>query len=102
MSGDQLGGILRAMIPTVAAFLGAYFLDSATWMIILGSLGTVVSAVWSYANKTPVAKLNSAADLLPAGSTLMLVAPANAPHEDKARIAELGRITNDRVVAKVA
>ena len=50
MNGDQIGGIIRALIPTVAAALGAYFLDTATWTIVLGAVGTVVSAIWSFAN----------------------------------------------------
>jgi hypothetical protein len=101
MSGDQLGGIFRAMIPTIAAFLGAYFLDGASWTIILGALGTIISAIWSFANKTPAKTLNSAASVLPPGATLLMIPSANASSDDKAKLAELGRITNDRVSAKV-
>lgn len=102
MNSDQITGIFRAAIPTIAMLLGVYYLDSATWTIILTSVGTVIAAVWSFSNNRPVALLNSAANQLPQGSQLVMVPRASAPPSEQAVIASLVDRTNDNVQAKLA
>jgi hypothetical protein len=49
---DQTGGVIRAMIPAVVAWLAAHHVlfDSDTWNIVLTCAATAVVAVWSYFN----------------------------------------------------
>jgi hypothetical protein len=49
MNSSQLAGILRAVIPALAAYLAAKgaFFDTDTWNIILASLATAGVAAWS-------------------------------------------------------
>lgn len=53
-NSDQTGGVIRALIPTVVAYLaGAHILfDAGTWNIILTSVVTIGVAVWSYYNNS--------------------------------------------------
>lgn len=53
MNNDQVGGVIRAIVPGIAAALSHYALNDATWTIVLTSLATAAVAVWSYRTNKP-------------------------------------------------
>ena len=56
MNGEQLGGIVRAIISAVGGyFVGKGIVDSATMTSIAGAVATLAAAVWSVWVKKPEA-----------------------------------------------
>lgn len=54
MNGDQLGGILRAILTTLAGFAVAKgWVDNATALSVTGGVVTVIVAVWSWWTNRP-------------------------------------------------
>lgn len=53
MNGEQIGGIVRAILATVGGVLATKgYLDASTWQVIAGAAATIVTAIWSYKSKT--------------------------------------------------
>lgn len=56
MTGEQVGGIVRAIASAVGGyFVGKGIVDASTVTSIGGALATIVVAVWSVLSKKPVA-----------------------------------------------
>lgn len=57
MNGDQIAGIVRAIVAAIGGFLVAKgTIDEATVIAVSGALATLATAVWSVKSKaqTPV------------------------------------------------
>ena len=53
MTGEQIAGIVRAVVAAVGGYLvGKGLVDSETVVTIGGALATLVTAVWSVYSKT--------------------------------------------------
>ena len=63
MNYDQLTGVVRAVTPALAAVLSQYFLNDATWTIIITSLSTAGMSVWSYQNNKASAVIATVANM---------------------------------------
>ena len=54
MSGDQIGGIVRALLAAAGGWaIGKGYIDSATATTISGAIVTIVVAGWSYYTNRP-------------------------------------------------
>lgn len=55
MNGEQIAGIVRAVISAVGGYLiGKGIVDAATVTAVAGAAATIVAAVWSvYSKKKP-------------------------------------------------
>jgi len=48
MTGDQIGGIVRAIVSAIGGFLvGKGYLDSETALALTGAVVTIAVSVWS-------------------------------------------------------
>lgn len=54
MTGEQIGGIVRAVVAAASGYLVAKGIgDAALWQAVAGAVATVVVAWWSWkSNKT--------------------------------------------------
>lgn len=60
MNGDQLLGILRAVLAAAGGWaVGKGYTDSATATAVAGALLTIATAVWTYYAHTQNAMINS-------------------------------------------
>lgn len=49
MTGEQIGGIVRAVLATIGGILATKgYLDASTWTVIAGAVATIATAIWSY------------------------------------------------------
>jgi hypothetical protein len=56
MTGEQFGGIVRALVTFAAGFLVAKGVgDAGMWQIVGGSLATIAASVWSWYSNKPAA-----------------------------------------------
>lgn len=54
MNGDQIGGIIRAIISALGGyFVGKGITDAATVTAVAGAGATIAAAVWSILAKKP-------------------------------------------------
>lgn len=54
MNGEQIGGVVRAIVAAVGGyFVGKGLVDSATMTTISGAVATLFVAVWSVWSKKP-------------------------------------------------
>lgn len=53
MSGEQFGGVLRAVLTFLAGFLPATFLNGETIGLVIGGIVTIGVALWSYYTNKP-------------------------------------------------
>lgn len=54
MTGDQVGGILRAILAAAGGWaVGKGYIDNATATAIAGGVVTIGVAVWSYVTNKP-------------------------------------------------
>lgn len=54
MNGDQIGGIIRAIISALGGyFVGKGITDTATVTAVAGAGATIAAAVWSVLAKKP-------------------------------------------------
>ncbi len=54
MNGDQVGGIVRAVMSAIGGyFVGKGLIDASTMTTIAGAIATLSVAVWSVASKKP-------------------------------------------------
>ena len=52
MNGEQIAGIVRAVVSAVGGYLvGKGLVDSETVVSVAGALATIATAVWSVASK---------------------------------------------------
>lgn len=52
MNGEQIAGIVRAVVSAVGGYLvGKGLVDSETVVSVAGALATIAAAVWSVASK---------------------------------------------------
>ena len=62
MNGDQLGGILRAVLPAIGAYIAAKgWLPIGTVNEIGGAIITAAVAFWSFKTNAPAAMISSVA-----------------------------------------
>lgn len=56
MNGEQIAGIVRAVISAVGGYLiGKGIVDAATVTAVAGAAATIAAAVWSVVSKKPAA-----------------------------------------------
>lgn len=56
MNGEQIGGIVRAVVAAIGGyFVGKGITDAATVTTISGAVATLAVAVWSVISKKPAA-----------------------------------------------
>jgi hypothetical protein len=54
MNGDQIGGIVRAIVAAVGGyFVGKGVIDGGTVTTIAGAVATLVTAIWSVVSNKP-------------------------------------------------
>ena len=54
MNGEQVGGIVRAIVSAVGGYLvGRGFIDESTAVSLAGAAATIAVAVWSVLAKKP-------------------------------------------------
>lgn len=65
MNSSQLTGILRAVVPAIVAYLAGkgILFDADTWNIIIGSLVSIIAAVWSAKVHTESSTVIAAAEV---------------------------------------
>lgn len=56
MNGEQIGGVVRAIISALGGyFVGKGITDAATVTAVAGAFATIAAAVWSVVVKKPAA-----------------------------------------------
>ena len=56
MNGEQIGGVVRAIISALGGyFVGKGITDAATVTALAGAAATIAAAVWSIVAKKPAA-----------------------------------------------
>jgi hypothetical protein len=52
MDGEQIAGVVRALVAAVGGyFVGMGMIDTNTVVAVAGALGTIAAAVWSVLSK---------------------------------------------------